>query len=98
LIVAPAASASSAAYMEGTPTRTVTPASHSKRGDSTSRAPAAAAAFSVHVWPNACASGRAPSTASSGPKPNSSAVVRALCIRFACVSSAPFGRPVVPDV
>ena len=76
----------------------MTSGSGSKLGESTIRAPAATAAFIVHVWPNAWVSGSAASTASAALKANSRAVTCALETRFACVSSAPRGRPVVPDV
>ncbi len=56
-------------------------------------------AFSVHVWPNEWNSGSAPSSLSSSVISPSvdAATVQFLC-RLACVSSAPLGLPVVPDV
>jgi hypothetical protein len=51
-----------------------------------------------HVWPKTWNSGRAPSVTVSGPRSNSSSEARTFSVRFACVSSAPLGVLVVPDV
>ena len=71
----------------------------SKRASNDSDAPTPIAAFSVHVWPNEWNSGKPPKITSSGPSWSSSLrVTSAFAVRLPCVSSAPFGRPVVPDV
>ena len=95
-----------AVYIVGTPSNTVTrsrsmissarPAS--KRGSSVSVPPTAIVAFSAQVCPKAWNSGSAPSVTVSASRSNSSTAVATLRIRFACVSCAPFGEPVVPDV
>ena len=95
-----------AAYIVGTPSNTVTrsramissarPAS--KRGRRVNRPPTAIVAFSAHVWPKAWKSGSAPSATIVSSKPNSATEASTLCVRLPCVSSAPFGVPVVPDV
>jgi len=95
-----------AEYIVGTPSKTVTrsrsmmpralPAS--KRGRSESEPPAAIAALSAHVWPKAWNSGSAPSSTASGPSSKSSRQTATFSVRFVCVSSAPLGVPVVPEV
>ena len=96
-----------AAYIVGTPSNTLTWSRSmissalpgSKRGISVSVPPPPIVAFSPHVWPNEWNSGSAPSVIASGPSVEQVARRPAqLRARFACVSSAPFGVPVVPDV
>ena len=73
--------------------------SGSKRGIMLTVAPLATALFIVQVWPKEWNSGSAPSSTSSWV--NSPSVVEAISQlrrRLACVSSAPFGLPVVPLV
>ena len=61
--------------------------------------PAATVAFSPQVRPNTWNSGRQPIVTSSGPPRSRVRAVRvALRISPAWVSSAPLGRPVVPEV
>jgi hypothetical protein len=55
-------------------------------------------AFRPHVCPNEWNNGSAPSVTASSPSPKSPAAISALRRRLECVSSAPFGVPVVPDV
>ena len=96
-----------AAYIVGTPSNTVT-ASRSmiasalpaeKRGIRVRQAPAATLALSPHTWPNEWNSGRAPRITSPMPVSCSSSVAASvLASRLPCVSSAPFGVPVVPEV
>ena len=97
---------SSALYIVGTPWKTVTRSrsmissafSGSKRGSIVTVAPLETAAFIVQVWPNEWNSGSAPSRTSPSPnsaKPADDAQLRS---RFAWVSSAPLGLPVVPLV
>ena len=98
--------ASSAEYIVGTPSNTLTrsrwmissavPAS--KRAISDRHAPAAIAALSAHVCPNAWNSGSAPRSTSSGPREKMPVIASTLRRRLAWVSSAPLGRPVVPEV
>jgi hypothetical protein len=95
------------AYMVGTPSKTVTRSrpstvsalAASNRGTSVRHEPATTEALSPQVRPKQWNSGRQPITTSSGVSSTRvSAAIRALLARFACVSSAPFGCPVVPDV
>ncbi len=104
---APAASWSIPTYMVGTPSNTVTLSRSITRSAcaalnreiSVRQAPDSTAAFSPQVWPKQWNSGRHPITTSSGPSPSSVvAVTEALRRRLACVSSAPLGVPVVPEV
>jgi hypothetical protein len=61
--------------------------------------PRSTVVFRPQVRPKTWNSGRQPMTTSSVELSSRvSAVVRALPARLACVSSAPFGCPVVPDV
>ena len=69
-----------------------------KRGSSVSVPPAASVAFSAQVCPKAWKNGSAPSVTAPAPNPNSALDTSTLRSRFACVSSAPFGVPVVPEV
>ena len=98
---------SSAAYMVGTPSNTVTrqrwmissawPGSN--RASRASAAPEFTAVFSPQVSPNTWNSGRHPMTTSDGLRLNSvSALSWALVRRLAWLSSAPLGCPVVPEV
>ncbi len=95
-----------AEYIVGTPSNTVTRSRSmissawvgSKRAISDSIAPDATAAFIAQVWPNAWNSGSAPRTTSSECRPSRSIATCTLRPRLSCVSSAPFGFPVVPDV
>ena len=71
----------------------------SKRGISVSVEPRSTVVFRPQVRPKTWNNGRQPMITSSGEfSSRVSAVVRALPARFACVSSAPFGCPVVPEV
>ena len=94
-------------YIVGTPSRIVTWSramissafTGSKRGISVRHAPWAMEALSPHVCPNEWNSGSAPRTTSSSETSISVfAVTLQFRIRFSCVSSAPFGVPVVPLV
>ena len=96
-----------ALYIVGTPWKTVTRSrsrissalSGRKRGSIVTVEPVAIALFIVQVCPNEWKSGSAPSSTSSSVKPASlPPVALQLRYRFAWVSSAPFGVPVVPDV
>ena len=96
-----------ALYIVGTPWKMVTLSrwmissalSGSKRGSIVTVAPTMTALFIVQVWPNEWKSGSAPrSTSSSLSSPSFSDTPAEFLYRFACVSSAPFGLPVVPDV
>ena len=69
-----------------------------KRGISARQAPVATAVFSPQVCPNEWNSGSAPRITSSGSTEISPRMTSALRARLPCVSSAPFGLPVVPDV
>ena len=95
-----------ALYIVGTPWKTVTRSrwmissalSGSKRGSIVTFAPLHTAAFIVQVWPKEWNSGSAPSStsfSSNSAKPSTLAQLR---FRFAWVSSAPLGCPVVPLV
>jgi hypothetical protein len=70
----------------------------SNRGMRVSVPPPAIVAFIAHVWPNEWNSGSAPRIVSSAPRSYRLREISTLRIRFACVSSAPFGVPVVPEV
>ncbi len=108
LLVSAVASVSSRApYMVGTPSKIVTrcssmifrTAAGSKRGISASDAPDTTAALSPQVSPKTWNSGRQPMITSSGVvRMRASTVVRALESRLWCVSIAPLGCPVVPEV
>ncbi len=95
-----------ATYIVGTPSITVTLSRWStsralvgsKRGISVIVPPAAMVEFIPTVWPNEWNSGRPPKTTSSGVKSIMLTQISALRAMFAWVSSAPLGRPVVPDV
>ena len=97
-----------ALYIVGTPWKSVTRSrsmissalSGSKRGSIVTVAPTLTALFIVQVWPNEWNSGSAPrSTSSSLDLAELLATTPfEFRYRFACVSSAPFGLPVVPDV
>jgi hypothetical protein len=69
-----------------------------KRGSSVSVPPAASVALSAHVCPKAWKKGSAPSVTVVSSSVNSPVETSRLRIRFACVSWAPFGVPVVPEV
>ena len=93
--------------MVGTPSNTVTrsrsitcsAAAGLNLGISVRQAPDTTAAFSPQVCPKLWNSGRQPITTSSGPRSSSVvAVTEAFFRMLACVSSAPFGVPVVPEV
>ena len=61
--------------------------------------PANTAPLSTTESPNTWNIGSAANTTSSGPsRPRPVAVAMALERRFVCVSRAPLGRPVVPEV
>ena len=103
----PRGTASIALYIVGTPRKTLTRSrsiiasalAGSKRGSSVRQAPAIRPAFIAAVWPKLWNSGSAPRiTSSSVSRISVSSFVFAFTYRFACVSSAPFGLPVVPDV
>ena len=95
-----------ALYIVGTPANSVTLSrsmissafAGSKRGMNVSVAPDSAHAFMQHVWPKEWNSGSAPSTTSPSSVWNSPCDAFALASMFSCVSSAPLGWPVVPDV
>ena len=71
----------------------------SKRGISVSAAPTETAALSPQVCPKEWNSGSAPSSTSSSVATASCfAAISQFVRRLSCVSSAPFGVPVVPDV
>ena len=97
---------SSAVNMVGTPSNTVTASrsriasalAASKRGSNVSVPPAASVALSAQVWPKAWKKGNAPSVTAVSSMPKSAPLTSWLRIRFACVSCAPFGVPVVPEV
>ena len=95
-------------YIVGTPWKTVTLSrsmissalAGSKRGIIDRHAPTATAAFRPQVWPKVWNSGSAPSSTSSSVTcaERAAADTSQFLRRFACVSSAPLGEPVVPDV
>ena len=96
-----------AAYMVGTPSKTVTLSrcvmssalAGSNLGSSVSVAAFATEAFSPQVSPNTWNSGRQPMTTLSGvPSSSVRAVTVALPVSPSWVSSAPLGLPVVPEV
>ena len=70
----------------------------SNRGSSVSVAPLAIAVLSPQVSPKTWNSGRPPKITSSGVTENSSCETSTFFVRPSCVSSAPFGVPVVPEV
>ena len=72
--------------------------SGSKRGSSVTVAPTVTALFMEQVWPKEWNSGSAPRSTSSSLSSPSFSETPAVLNRFACVSSAPLGLPVVPDV
>ena len=51
-----------------------------------------------NMWSPTQAMGRYATTSSSGPSPSKATALRAVTIRFSCVSTVPLGWPVVPDV
>ena len=70
-----------------------------KRGSSVKLPPAAIDAFWMQVCPKEWKSGRAASATSSTVSGSSRGTTMAqLSTRFECVSSAPLGLPVVPEV
>ena len=94
-------------YIVGTPWKTVTLSrsmissalAGSKRGIIVRHAPTATAAFRPHVCPKEWNSGSAPSRTSSSRLARACARTSSQFLRrLACVSSAPLGVPVVPDV
>src|SRR3954464_979895 len=96
-----------ALYIVGTPWKRValsrsmisSALSGSKRGSIVTVAPTLTALFIVQVWPNEWKSGSAPSSTSSLLiSPSFCDTPAELRYRFAWVSSAPFGCPVVPEV
>src|SRR5262249_54440170 len=96
-----------ATYIVGTPSKTVTRPrainssafSGVNRDTRVRRAPTRTAVLRPQVWPKEWNSGRPPKMTSSGPTwTRSVAVTSTLDTRLAWVSSAPLGRPVVPDV
>ena len=97
---------SSAVYIVGTPAKEVTLSRSisssalpgSKRGSSVSSPRARIAMFITEFMPNTWNSGSVASPTVSGPASTRSRAVSAPVARFACVSVAPFGVPVVPDV
>ncbi len=93
-------------YIVGTPMNSVTLSSAiirsasapSKRGSRSRQAPPATPAFIEQVWPKEWNSGSPPKITSSVPMSNSvSTVVRTLVRMLSWLSSAPLGRPVVPE-
>ena len=106
-VSAAAAAASIAPYIVGTPSKTVTLSramtssalAGSKRGIIVSAAPAWKAVFMPQVMPKTWKSGRQPMTTSSPSRWMSVSVVASWLVwRLSHVSSAPLGRPVVPEV
>ena len=95
-----------AAYIVGTPSKTVTPSlssivnasEASNRGSRVRHAPVRTAVFSPQVWPNEWNRGSAPNMTSSWSTSSRFWVTSTFLARFKWVSSAPFGVPVVPDV
>ncbi len=94
-------------YIVGTPRKIVTRSSTMVRsasspsnfGSRVRQAPPAIAAFSPQVWPKEWKSGSPPKITSPGPLGiKVSTVVVTLLLRFAWLSSAPLGDPVVPEV
>ena len=93
-------------YIVGTPWKIValsrsmisSALSGSKRGSWVIIAPTATQAFIVQVWPKEWNSGSAPSATSSSVTSPSRPASSAFFLRFECVSSAPLGLPVVPEV
>ena len=95
-----------AEYIVGTPSNTVTRSRAmissalpgSKRGIRVSMPPARTQALSPHVCPKEWNSGSAPRTTASSDSENRPRAISTLRRRLSCVSSAPLGVPVVPDV
>ena len=94
-------------YIVGTPWKTVTLSrsmissafAGSKRGIIDRHAPTETAPLSPHVCPKEWNSGSAPSrTSSSVASASVRAEISQFLRRLACVSSAPLGAPVVPEV
>ena len=93
-------------YIVGTPANVVTLSRSmsssalpgSKRGSSVISPRARTATFITEFMPNTWNSGSVASATVSGPASTSSRAVSAPAARLACVSVAPFGVPVVPDV
>ena len=95
-------------YIVGTPAKKVTPSCSisvsagpaSKRGSSTTVPPKAKPAFMITVWPKEWNSGSTHSSVSglSASAPKSASLASALLIMLRCISSAPLGWPVVPEV
>lgn len=92
--------------MVGTPCMTVTrsrsrirrAAEGSNRGRSVTQAPVSTAALSPQVCPKTWKKGRPPKTVSVPVMPRSPLTVSVLLRRLPWVRTAPFGRPVVPEV
>ncbi len=101
------AAASSATYIVGTPTNTVTPVpsmtsmtvAGSNRGTSEMVAPTRNPPFMTTVCPKEWNSGRAPKMTSS-PRMSIESYTETVAFHrtLSCVSTAPLGLPVVPDV
>ncbi len=72
--------------------------SASKRGTRVIIARQMKVMFMIELSPKMWKSGNTARATPSGLASTSSMPVRAAATRFACVSSAPLGRPVVPDV
>ena len=70
----------------------------SKRGTSVSSPPACTVTFMIELMPKTWNSGSVATVTVSGPASTWSQPTRAAAARLACVSVAPFGVPVVPDV
>ena len=95
-------------YIVGTPAKNVTPSCSisvsagpaSKRGSSTTVPPKAKPAFMITVWPKEWKSGSTQSRVSgrSASASKSASLASALEIMLRCISSAPLGCPVVPEV
>ena len=94
-------------HIEGTPRNTsadsrcisASASSASKRGISAMHAPVESAGLSTPARPKMWLNGAAPNTTSSAPSCSSGPARKAAVARRPpWVSSAPFGRPVVPDV
>ncbi len=98
---------SRAKYMVGTPAKSVTrsrsmmskASSAVKRGSSVTVPPTVTVAFWMQVCPKEWKRGSVPNATESLPMGRSRGTTKAqLRKRFECVSSAPFGLPVVPEV
>ena len=96
----------SAMHIVGTPSRIVvrvavivaSVCSASKRCTTATAAPARNVETRPVDWPSTCENGAAPSTTSSGREAIASAALRAAARIPPWVRTAPFGRPVVPEV